>query len=127
MQHKYFVDSEVDRITLEDGEWVDIKRKLSIGDQDSLGNRLMELEMDTQGTREERRRRRQSGEFPGTAKFKPSTAALLEIAIMDWSFAYGDGVKVPVTPEMIGKMEPELANRLSEEIDQRNPLPSTPQ
>jgi len=28
---------------------------------------------------------------------------------------------------MIGKMEPELANHLEEEIDQRNPLSQTPQ
>ena len=126
-KHKYFVNAEVDRISLEDNEWVDIKHRLSIRDQDLIGEKLMEIELDTNTSREERRRRRQAGEFPGKAKFKPSTVVLLEMSIVDWSFTYPDGNKVPVTVEMIGKMEPELANRLEEEIDQRNPLSQAPQ
>ena len=126
-KHKYFVDAEVDRIPLEDGDWVDIKHRLSIRDQDLIGEKLMEIELDTSTSREERRRRRQAGEFPGKAKFKPSTVVLLEMSIVDWSFTYPDGSKVPVTVEMIGKMEPALANQLEEEIDQRNPLSQTPQ
>ena len=124
--HRYFVDSEVDRIDLENGDWVDLKRKLSIGDQDTLGDKLLEVELDTKGTREERRRRRQSGEFTGKAKFKPSTAVLLEVSIVAWSFLYPDGSAVPLNSEMIKRMDPELANLLEEEIDQRNPLTSNP-
>ena len=125
-QHKVFYENQKERIDLEDGEWVDIKHKLTIGDQDALGDKLMNIELDTKGTREERRRLRQSGNFPGKVAFKPSTAAILEIAILDWSFTYEDGSKVPITSEMIRKMDPVLANRLEDEIDQRNPLAPEP-
>ena len=125
MQHKYFLEVETDRITLEDAEWVDIKRRLTIGDQDTLGDKLMQVELDSTLTKEQRRRKKQAGEFPGTAKFRPSTVALLEVSIVDWSFAYADGTKVPLTSEMIGKMDPALANLLEEAIDERNPLDQT--
>ena len=126
-QHKYFIDEEKERIDLDDGEWVDIKSKLTIGDQDDLGDRLMHIELDTKGSREDRRRARQSGNFPGKVSFKPSTAAILEISILDWSFSYPNGTKVPITLEMIKKMDPIIANKLEDEINQRNPLVSEPQ
>ena len=128
--YRFFVDSEVDRINLDQFQpesWVDIKRKLSIGDQDNLSQRLFDVEIDTSGSREDRRRRRQSGASAVNAKFRPSLAVLLEISIVEWSFTTESGEKVPVTPEMIQRMDPEVAAFLEEEIDSRNPLGETRQ
>ena len=105
--YRFFVDSEVDRINLDQFQpesWVEIKRKLSIGDQDNLSQRLFDVEVDTSGSREDRRRRRQSGASAVNAKFRPSLAVLLEISIVEWSFTTESGEKIPVTPEMIQKM-----------------------
>jgi len=126
MRHKYFVDSEVDRIDLGDGEWVEIKSKLSIGDQDKLSEMMMTIEVDTApANRSERRRRKDSGQSNYNATFKPSTSALLQVSIVDWSFTYESGEKVPLTPEMVNRMDAKLANQLEEEINDRNPLVNT--
>jgi len=122
MQHKYFLEAEVDRIDLEDGEWVDIKRRMTVADQDLLGEKVMHVEIDPTLSREQRRRKKQAGEFPGSARFKPSTVAVLETSIVAWSFTYPDGTPVPLNTEMIGRMDPILAHQLEEEIDERNPL-----
>jgi len=127
---KWFVDSEVDRIYLEpdDSEdvWIDIKSRLSIGDQDRLGQLLLDVTVDTGNpeglSRAERRRKVREGHGVN-ASYKPSTVAILQIAIVDWSFLDNDNNKIPVTPEMIARLRPEWANRVEEEIDQRNPLP----
>jgi len=127
--NKWFVDSETERILLEEGtpdeQWVDIKARLSIADQDTLGQLLFDVKVDTGNpdglNRAERRRRAQRGDSL-SASFKPSTVALLQVSIMDWSFLDEQNNKIPVTPEMIGRLRPEWANRIEEEIDARNPL-----
>lgn len=125
-KHRYFVDSEVDRIDLEDGDWVDIKAKLSIADQDKLSEMMLDIQVDTTPTnRAERRRRRDSGQSNYNATFRPSTSALLQVSVVDWSFTYEDGSKVPLNPEMINKMDARLANQLEAEINDRNPLQDT--
>jgi len=126
---KWFIDSEKERIYLDqddlDGAWVDIKAKLSIGDQDTLGQLLFDIKVDTGNPdglpRSERRRRARQGESIN-ASYKPSTVALLQVAIVDWSFLDDNNDKVPITPEWIARLKPEWANRIEEEIDQRNPL-----
>jgi len=123
--HKFFIEAETTQIDLPDDEWVKIKSKLTIGDQDTLGDKLLNVELDTQGTREERRRRKQSGTFTGTARFKPSTAILLELSIISWSFKYDDGTPVPLTLSQIQKMDPDIANLIEDAIDERNPLPQS--
>jgi len=93
MSSKWFVESEKERITLDEGseeeQWVDIKSKLSIADQDHLGQLLMEIKIDTSNSngipRAERRRLAKEGKTMD-AQFKPSTVALLQVSIVDWSF-----------------------------------------
>ena len=132
---KYFTDTQVDRILLEDDQWIDIKKKLSIADQDALKCRLMEIDIDTSAlpeglNRSERRRQARAGGTKLNAKYRPSTAALLEIGIVDWSFVDEDNNKLPVTPEWIGRLSPEWAYKIEDELEARNtPLaqPATPQ
>lgn len=120
--HKYFVTPEVDRIKLGDDEWVDIKRRMSVADQDTLSQRLFEIEVDQNMTRAERRRRRSDGASALKQRFRPSTVEVLAVAIVDWSFTDDDGNKVPVSHEMIGRLDPEIAMHLEDEIELRNPL-----
>lgn len=106
---KWFVDSrEVDRIHLEDGQWVDIKRRLSIGDMERLEAVVLGVEFG------------KGAEVTGT--LKPFRTALLQIAIVDWSFTDANGQKLPINRDTIGQMSMELAERLLDEINKRNPF-----
>ena len=134
--NKYFVDSEIAHVILSEGTpdeaWVDVKALLSIGDQDTLSQKLLDVTLDTSNpeglSRSERKRRARQSGAALNASFKPSTVALLEVAIVAWSFADNEGNKIPVTAEWIAKLKPEWANQIEEEIDSRNPLagPTTP-
>jgi hypothetical protein len=127
--NKWFVESETERVYLEEdvenGQWVDIKALLSIGDQDQLSQLLLDVKLDTSNpeglSRGERRRRAKQGGNVD-ASFKPSTVSLLQVSIVAWSFLDNNGAAVPVTPHWIGKLKPEWANLIEEEIDARNPL-----
>ncbi len=124
---KFFVGDEVDRIPLEDDNWVDLKRKLTIGDQDVLAQRLFDVEM--VGLNREERRKLQKGSDGGgqmRARYMHSTVALLHVAIVDWSFTNGTGEKIPLNEQSLRRLDPEVANFLYEEIDKRNPLGKRP-
>ena len=118
--NRYFVDQvEVDRLVLQDNQWVEIRRKLTIGDRDRLAAMLVELEMPVAANREERRKLRQ--QTATAMRLRPSTVALLLVSITDWSFADGNGAKRPITKETLDRMTTEFADFLMEEIDRRNP------
>ena len=132
--NKYFINpNDTDTIELDGGqEWVKVKKTLSIGDQDRLSEMLFNVKIDTTTTPglDRGSRRRQAKENPGAnmdARFKPSTAALLEIAILEWSFKTEVGIPLPLTRANIDLMRPEWANMIEENIDILNPLvePST--
>ncbi len=122
IMEKYFVDSRTDKIDLEDDQWVSIKSQLSIADQDMLKRSLIEVEIDaTPGlNRSERRRRQKAGESNTSIKIRPSTIALLEVAIVDWSFVDNDNNKLPITTEWIGRLKPEWANLIEDAVEERN-------
>ena len=128
--NKYFTDpNETDTIDLEDGaEWIKIKKELSIGDQDRLGDMLFQVKVKTDnpdGLSRGERRRRARDEKNGSsmdATFKPSTAALLEISIVAWSFRDGTGVPLPLSRDNIDRLRPEWAHLVEERIDELNPL-----
>jgi len=127
--NKWFVENELHRIYLEEGtpdeQWVDVKAKLSVGDQDALGQLLFEVKIDTQKmsglSRAERRRQAREGNNLD-ASFKPSTVALLQVSIVDWSFLDENNNKIPVNREWISRLKPEWAMRIEEELDYLNPL-----
>ncbi len=134
---KWFVDeSETDTVILDEGsddeQWVKIKTVLSIADQDALGQLLMEVKVNTEELaglpRAERRRLAKEGKTMN-AQYKPSTVALLQVSIVDWSFLDVNNNKIPLTAERIGKLKPEWANQIEEAIDFNNPLeaPTTQQ
>ena len=135
MSSKWFVESETERIILGEGtddvEWVDIKAVLSVADQDRLSQLLFDIKVETGNpdslSRAERRRRAKSGKNVD-AQFKPSTVALLEVAIVDWSFLDKDNNKIPITTEWIVRLKPVHAAVIEEAIDINNPLeePNTP-
>ena len=135
-QTVYFTDpTETTHIDLDDGKaWVKIKKQLSIGDQDRLGDLMLQIEMDTSNpnglSRGERRRQAKASDGSNmNARFKPSTAALLEVAIVAWSFTDPTGAPYPVTRTMIDRLKPEWASLIEEEVDHLNPLgkPITPE
>lgn len=118
--NRWFTNPQnLDRIVLEDGEWVEIKRRLSIGDRDRISNRLLEIEMQPQ--QRGQRRNRNSGSNNLTARVRPSTVVLLATSIVDWSFLDEHNNKLPITEEQISLMSTELADLLEEEINARNP------
>ncbi len=134
-QTEFFTNpADVDTIMLDDEkEWVKIKKILSIGDQDRLSEMLFSVKVNTSNleglNRAERRRRAKADGISTDATFKPSTAALLEVSIVEWSFKDGTGVPVPLNRPMIDRLKPEWAAYIEEEIDKRDPLgkPLTPQ
>ena len=136
MSSKWFVESETERVILGEGtddvQWVDIKAVLSVADQDRLGQLLFDIKIETGNpdslSRGERRRRAKAGKNV-EAQFKPSTVALLEVAIVDWSCLDKDNNKIPITTEWIGRLKPVHAAVIEEAIDINNPLeePNTPQ
>ncbi len=134
---KWFVEeNETDTIILDEGAeeeaWVKIKTTLSIADQDQLGQLLMEIKIDAGNpeglSRAERRRRAKDGKNID-AQLRPSTVALLQVSIVDWSFTDENANKIPITPERIGRLKPRWANQIEEAIDINNPLEgqTTPQ
>ena len=122
IMEKFFVDGMTDRILLGDEQWVEIKKKFSIADQDALKQQLLEIELNaTPGlSRGERRRRAKDGEVQHNVKVRPSTVALLRVAIVDWSFTDKDNNKIPITPEWIGCLKDEWAYILEDAIEERN-------
>jgi hypothetical protein len=94
----FVYDDEVDRIDL-DGEWVDLKRRMSYGDIDKLSaNELKDL---------------QKG---GTS------IPLLVLNIKAWSFLDREGNPAPVNRKNIEMLNLPLVTRLLEEITKRNPF-----
>lgn len=120
----WFADaSDTHTIELDQNHWVKVKRHFSLADQDRLTQGILEMEFDVEGTsRAERRRARRDNQVK--AKYNHSDAILLLVAIVDWSFQYDDGTKVPVNAKTIGGLRPELAAFIRDEIDALDPLGS---
>ena len=125
---RFFRDpSSVERISLLDtegndtGEWVEVKSRLSAGDQDALSNALITVEQlnkpELQAMSKQQRREyaKKHPEDVVKATMKQSQTALLYIAIVGWSF------KIEVNEENINLLLPEWANQIVDIIDELNP------
>ena len=124
--NKWFVDvRDTNRVDLEDGQWIDIKRNLSAADQDYLARETISLELNMGGDNEEeevttevptvnvrssRRRREQAEKKIKTAKMMPAVLPLLRAIIVDWSFCDNRGKKVPVNDANVGNLKREISN-----------------
>ena len=118
---KWLLPLETERLRIpgDEDEWIEIKKRFTVQDQDALKEKLVEVEFDGLNREERRRLQRQGGI---RARYRLSTVALLSVAIVDWSFKDERGNKIPVTEENIGRLDPSLAAWLEDEIDKRNPL-----
>ena len=105
---------------LED-QWILIKDKLSTKDMSDLQSKLYTIEA-PQMTRGERRRKRKAGEETTRMTMNSQVPIYLGLAIIDWSFVDGVGVKIPVTHENIDHLLPEISAQLYDLIDENNPL-----
>jgi hypothetical protein len=113
VSNKFFVSNEdVDRIELEDGQWVDIKSRMSYGDHQYIVSRYIDI----QG---------QLG-APGSTMTKYEIAqgnlALLERSIVAWSFVDDGDKPVPVNKDTISKLRVDIANMIADEVNKHNPL-----
>jgi len=101
MSRHLILEEELHRVDLGDGEWVDVKRFLSLGD-------LTDIEDQTGGSIA-------TGNL-ATGK------AILGTVIRAWSFTNGSNQPVPVTPEMINHLSGETAGILLAEVNKLNPM-----
>lgn len=130
---KWIIDKHTEKLPIpgDEGEWIEIKSKLTVEDQDSLKSKLIDIQPIEGMNREQRRALQRSGKSNETVetKIRHSTVALLEVVITDWSLTNGSGEKVPVDADHIRRMDPYLANWLEDEVEIRNPLApvATPQ
>jgi hypothetical protein len=119
--NKYFVEEDIHRLTFDDGEWVDLKKEMSAGDQEKLQTALFQL--DTQGLTDNREGRRSTKRQENIKlNFRPSYLPLLEINIQDWSFSNGKEGRIPLTRENIAKLKDPVASLIADEIDKLNPF-----
>ena len=101
---KYFIDdSELTRVTFEDGQWVDIKTELTQGDRDAI---LTGMAQATAKGKE------------ANLELKLGSMLLLQKHIVAWSFTDDEGKPMPVTPENIsrlkGKYRTVVLNKINE-------------
>jgi len=107
----YFVeDTDIERFTLNKDAWVDLKRKMSYGDQQKLSGSMIKLI---------------GSEIKPTFETDLSNAGILTLRlnIKAWNLAGSDGKIMPITEATIAKLEPSIAERIKREIDKRNPFP----
>lgn len=90
----HFVYDEVDRIDLGDGEWIDIKREMSVGDMNTIDRECM-----------------------GDAG---RVLPVLFVNIKAWSLKGKDGEAVPVNKKMVTMLNSDTAQLIIIEIGKRN-------
>ncbi len=118
----FFVnDSEKERVVLTDGQWVEIKAEMSIGDwekYDEAGLEYKIADQDDNGTDRASRRRRfkgSSSQQDASLKIKSGFISLVHINLVAWSF------ELPMTPQVIGKLKPIWIDIIIERIEALNP------
>ena len=94
----FIYEDELDRIELDDGEWIDIKRQMSVGDYDRIAKESEE------------------GEIEGRV------IITLLTNIKAWSLKDKDGQIAPINREMVAKLDADTAVLLFNEIGKRNPV-----
>lgn len=92
-------DNEVDRVELDDGEWIDIKRRLSYKDSEML-------------TTDDVQSMQSNG----------SSVPLLKLCIVAWSFKDSSGAGIPITEERLQRLDLSIGAKLMPEIRKRIPF-----
>jgi len=93
----HFIFDDVDRLELEDGEWIEIKRQMSVGDYDHIARE----------SREDEER----------------IIATLLVNIKAWSLKDKEGKVAPINKKTIAMLNPDTATQIIAEIGKRNSTP----
>lgn len=111
----YFTPTgEVDRVQVDEGHWVDIKRRMSYGDNQRLVASYMRLQMQL----------KERGSLPSIdLNVETGNITLLMLNIVAWNLTDEHGKEMPVIRESIERLDNSLANKLVAEINAHNPPP----
>ena len=107
---QHFVTDETDRIDLDDGFWVDIKKRMSYGDQQKLVAHYIKVRTTT-------------AEITSDIDLAGGQIVLLEINIKGWNLVDANNKVAPLNRANIEKLDIAIATRIATEIDKRNQLP----
>lgn len=109
---EHFVTDEVDRVKIDKYHWVDIKRRMTYGDQQRLTASFVKLQSRTKG------------ETPDIdVDLETGNITLLLINIKGWNLEISPGQVAPVDGDTIRQLDPNVAGRLVSEINSRNQSP----
>jgi len=110
MRQGHFVsETDLHRVDLGDGEWVDLKREFDTND-------WIDVEGMISGLVDESTGQLRTGVLFRNAK------ALLSIAIKAWNLLGADGQAVPLSEESIGRLNRETLLKISGAVNELNPL-----
>lgn len=110
MGHIIFPD-EIDRIDLGDGDWVEIKHKMSYGNRQALVAHYMKLKGAI------------NKQVEYSVDLESGNIMLLVLNIVAWSLLDKKGKPLPVTKETISWLDNDTGNKIADEIGKRNPVP----
>ncbi len=119
MTSAFTYKDEVERIEFEDGEWVDIKRELSAGDEEAISNEILRIRLKPQAFGKGGPAKKEDIE---EVSLKVGSIITVYRAIVAWSFKDRDGKDAPVTMTNVASLKRPIFNRLLEEVGRRNPL-----
>ena len=108
---KFFVEDEVIRIDIDKDYWVDIKKRMSYGDQQRLMGCFVKVQ---QGEKDLEVR---------NLDIAGGNIALLEINIKAWNLTGKDGKDMPIDKASIDMLDPVVAEKILKEIGKQNPAP----
>jgi len=102
-----FVAPETVRLDLSDGDYVEVKRRLTYGDRQQLQTAALASLQD----------RGELGSERISLDWARAQARRLEIYLVDWSFRDERGKRVAVSPEAIASLDPDTADEIHAALD----------
>lgn len=107
----FVYDDELDRIELDGEDWIDIKGRMSYGDQQRLVASYMKLQTQLKA------------EPDIDVNLEAGNTALLLINIKAWSLKGKDGKVAFINEGTVKQLDIDTATKIVEEINKRNPPP----
>jgi len=97
-----FVQPDVVRLPLSDGEWIDVKRELNAGEQRRVFSRLVK-----------------ALHFNEKAEVNPEQVGLSKVVeyVVDWSLVDAGGKRVPVSEAAIGNLDGDTYGEIVRAVD----------
>ena len=106
---RFFVDSEVVRIDLEDDQWVEVKKEMNLADWETFEKENLRIQFKKEEGTEARR---------AEGSFYSSRVLLLEVNIKKWSFT-----NLQLTRKNISNLRRVWGNKIEEVINDLNLSP----